>query len=89
MYVADVFDFSVVVELDENGEEFEYTKIENDYSMLFDLKSDAEMFLSTAPQNRKELTAVHSVCGCLEDGDLVALVMPFGDHLTAYCEQCA
>jgi hypothetical protein len=88
MFVAEVFNLVVVQEV-EDGEVYEYTRIEDDFSMFFDIKADAEMWLATAPQNEKHLVEVQSTCGCLEDGDKVELMMNFGDITTAYCHPCS
>ena len=88
MFVAEVFNLVVVQEV-EDGEVYEYTRIEDDFSMFFDIKADAEMFLATAPQTEKHLVEVQSTCGCLEDGDKVELMMGFGDITTAYCHDCS
>jgi len=88
MFVAEVFNVVVVEEL-VDGEVCEYTSIEDDFSMFFDIKEDAEMWLATAPQSEKHLTEVQSTCGCLDDGDKVELVMNFGDHAVAYCYPCS
>lgn len=82
MYVAEVFNKTI----NEDGD----LVITDEFSMLHELKSDAEMFLATAPQSEKFLTEVANTCGCLEDGDKVALMMGItSDNITAYCEWCA
>ena len=88
MFVAEVFNLVVVQEV-EDGEVYEYTRIEDDKSILFSNKNDAEKFLANSSQNEKHLVEVDGTCGCLEDGDSVELVMNFGDNSTAYCYPCS
>jgi hypothetical protein len=88
MFVAEVFNLVVVEEV-EDGEVYEYTRIEDSKSVLFKSKSKAEKFLATSSQNEKHLVEVDGTCGCLSNGDDVELVMNFGDNRTAYCYPCS
>jgi hypothetical protein len=88
MFVAEVFNLVVVQEV-EDGDTYEWTKIEDSKSILFSNKNDAEKFLATSSQNEKHLVEVDGTCGCLDNGDDVELIMNFGWTSTAYCYPCS
>jgi hypothetical protein len=64
--------------------------IADDVAKLFVSKTDADNFIATASQSEKFLTEIANTCGCLEDGDDVALMMGItDDSIYAYCVDCA